>query len=275
MITLLGRFASAAGVFAIFASLFQVTPAAAAVVYTDNFDTGRTAGPQNGASWQTPTSTVTVSNAVSSSPSYSLQFLFGGVPSGQDDMAQATLTLPQRSQYWFQYKLYIPANYNHRTDTGPNNNKFLAVYAAPYQNPGFQINLSTEPDGSGGSNLEVHYYNGGHEQSAIPVTAGFIGNADKGKWMQLLIEVKVPSSSSSNDGIVSVWKNGQQVANVTNLVSWGSSSNYITEAYFLGWADSGFSNTTMLYIDDLTVADAPLSSQPRPIPDPPTDVTAH
>jgi hypothetical protein len=273
LITLLNRVPKAFAFVAVFASLCQAMPAAAAVIFTDNFDTGNTAGPQNGASWQAPTSTVSVSNAVSSSPSYSLQFTYAGVASGEDGMAQATMTLPQRSQYWFQYKLYIPANYYHRTDTGPNNNKFLAVYAAPYQTPGFQINLSTEPDGSGGSNLEIHYYNNGHEQSPIPVTTSFISNADKGKWMQLLVQVKVPSSSGSNDGIVNVWKNGQQVANVTNLASWGSTSNYISEAYFLGWADSGFTNTTLLYIDDLTVADTPLSSS-QPIPDPPSNVTA-
>jgi hypothetical protein len=243
----------------------------AGVIFTDNFDTGSTAGPQNGAAWRAPTSTVQVSSAQSFTPSYSLQFTYAGVASGQDGMAQATMDLPQRSEMWFHYKLYIPSNYVHRSD-GASNNKFLAVYAAPYQTPGFQINLSTEPNGSGGSNLEIHHYNNGSEQTVVPAASNFIATPDLGKWMDLVIQVRVPTSGSSANGIVAVWKNGKQITNVTNLQAYGGSSNYINQCYFLGWANSGFANTTYLYIDQLTIADSSLLSntQPTNTPDPPT-----
>jgi hypothetical protein len=234
------------------------TSVRAGIIFVDNFDTGSTAAAQNGASWRAPTSTVNVSSAQSFTPKYSLQFQYAGVPLGQDGMAQGTMDLPQRSEIWFHYKLYIPSNYAHRSNTSASNNKFLAVYAAPYQTPGFQINLSTEPNGTGGSNLEIHHYNNGSELSVIPAASNFIAGSDLGKWMDLVIRVRVPTSGSSNDGIVAIWKNGTQVVNVTNLQAYGGSSNYINQCYFLGWANSGFTTTTYLYIDQLTIADSSL-----------------
>lgn len=269
---------------AVSASLFSALPASAANVFTDNFDIGTTATAFNGAFWDAPTSTVAVTNTFGYSGSCcSLAFTYQGVPLGQDGMAQATLTMPQRTSYWFQYELYIPSNYYHRTNTTASNNKFLAVYASPYQTPGFQINLSTEPNGSGGSNLEIHYYNNGSEQTPIPAASNFIGPNDLGKWMSLVIQVSVPSGSGTNNGVVSVTKNGTKIVNVTNLASYGGASNYINQAYFLGWSNSGFTSTTVLNIDNLLVSDtAPGSTSggggtttPTPVPDPPSSVTVN
>jgi hypothetical protein len=264
-------------------SLFAAMPTYAATIFSDNFDTGATAAAQNAASWQAPTSTVAVTKSTAASGCCSLGFTYGGSAIGGQGMAQATLAVPQRTTYWFQYKLFVPSNYYHRNNDGASNNKFLAVYAMPYSNPGFQINLSTEPNGSGGSNLDVHYYNNGSEQTPVAAATNFIGSGDLGKWMSLVIQVAVPSGSSSQNGIVNVWKNGQQVVNITNLASYGGASNFINEVYFLGWANSGFTATTVLNIDDLVVADTPLTgtstgtSTPPPtstvVPDPPSSVS--
>jgi hypothetical protein len=281
----LTRLRGTATALALSASLIGAMPVSAATIFSDNFDSGSTAAAQNGASWDAPTSTVAVTNTLGQSGCCSLQFTYAGVPLGQDDMAQATLTLPQRTSYWFQYSLYVPTNYYHRTNTTASNNKFLAVYAAPYQTPGFQINLSTEPNGSGGSNLEIHYYNNGSEQTPIPAFSNFItASNDGGKWMNLIVQVTVPTGASTNNGIVSIWKNGTQIANVTNLAAYGGSSNFISQAYFLGWSNSGFTSTTLMDIDNLVVADTPLTSSgssgsgsgsttAAAVPDPPTQVS--
>lgn len=281
------RWRGAATALALSASLIAALPASAATVFADNFDTGTTASAMNGASWNAPTSTVAVTKSFGSSGCCSLAFTFQGVPSGQDDMAQATLTLPQRQTYYFQYQLFVPSNYYHRSDSA-SNNKFLAIYAAPYQTPGFQINLSTEPNGSGGSNLEIHYYNNGSEQTPIAAASNFIGSGDLGKWMSLVVQVSVPSGSGSNNGIVNIWKNGTQITKVANLASFGGSSNYINQAYFLGWSNSGFTSTTVMNIDNLVIADTPLTAggstgsggsgggtapTGNTVPEPPTSVT--
>ncbi len=244
-----------------------------ATLFTDGFENGtlsRTA--QNGVAWIDSTSTA-VSSSVAATGKYSLQFNFAGVPLGEDSFAEQRISMPQKSDYWFKYKLYIPSNYYHRNDDYANN-KFLAVYQAPYlkTNTGFQVNFSLQPNGSGGSDVEVHHYNGGSEGPVQLVYRNFITDADKGKWMEVIAEVKVPTSATSKDGVMKLWKNGTQVVNITNLPSWGGSGkNYIDQAYFLGWANSGFAQNTALNIDDVVIADSPLTG--GAVPNPPTNVT--
>jgi hypothetical protein len=232
----------------------------AAATFRDSFDVGALSSAQSGFAWRPSTETVTVSSVNSLSGNYALALKFAAVADGQDDMAQATMDLPKKGEYWFHYKLFVPSNYYHRTQSGAANNKFLAVYAAPYSTPGFQINFSTEPNGSGGSNLEVHYYNNGREQPVKSVASNFISDAEKGKWNDILVQVKAPTSSGSNDGVLRMWRNNKMVCDLSNLASYGGSSNFISQAYFLGWSNSGFTQTTTFYIDDLEVSDSPLSS---------------
>jgi hypothetical protein len=260
---------------AVLAALALSTAATGATLFTDGFEAGtlnRTA--QNGVSWINSQATA-VSNTQAASGQYSLRFTFAGVPRGEDSFAEQRIALPSRPAYWFRYKLYIPTNYAHRSDSY-SNNKFLAVYQSPYlkENGGFQVNFSLQPNGSGGSNVEVHHYNNGSEGPVRwDVVRDFVSDADKGKWMDLIAEVRVPASATSSDGIMRLWKNGQQVVNITNLASWGGSGkNYIDQAYFLGWANSGFDQTTLLYIDDVQVSDTPISA--GTVPNPPTNVTS-
>ena len=245
----------------------------AATLFTDGFEGGvLSSSSQNGVSW-IDSQNVAVSKDVAASGSYSLKFTFVGGPSGTDAWAEQRISLPRRNAYWFKYKLYIPSNYYHRSD-GASNNKFLAVYQSPYLkvNPGFQVNFSLEPNGSGGSNIEIHHYNNGVEGPVQTVAQDFITDADKGKWMDLMMQVQVPTSATSQDGIMRLWKNNELVVDVTNLTSWGGiDKNYIDQAYFLGWANSGFAQTTYLYVDDVTIADSPLDV--ADVPNPPTNLT--
>ena len=243
----------------------------AATLFTDGFESGTLSRtPQNGVAW-TDSNSVAVSNNVAASGTYSLRFNFAGVALGEDSWAEQRISMPQKSEYWFKYKLYIPANYNHRADE-PSNNKFLAIYQAPYvkENPGFQVNFSLWANGAGGSDLYVHYYTAGTAREARLGQVNFITDADKGKWMELIAQVKVPSGNTS-DGVMKMWKNGQQVVNITDLQSYGGSGkNYIDQAYLLGWANSGFTQATVQNIDDFVLADSPLNG---PVPNPPTNVT--
>ncbi len=135
------------------------------------------------------------------------------------------------------YDLEIPANFNYQPNTitpGANNNKFLAVYELPYQSPGFQINLSLEPNGAGGANLELHWYDAGAEQQPIPVMANFITATDYGKAMHLDVRVTPPSVGQAN-GRVTVAKNGTVVFNNTTLNAQGTGQNVMQACYFLGW----------------------------------------
>ena len=254
-------------------AVFGANLSNAATLFTDGFESGTLSKtPQNGVAWNDSASTA-VSSGVAATGKYSLAFNFAAVPMGEDSWAEQRISMPQKSEYWFKYKLYIPSNYYHRVDD-ESNNKFLAVYQSPYQktNSGFQVNFSLQPNGSGGSDVEVHHYNGGSEGPVAIVYRNFITETDKGKWMDLIAQVKVPTSSTSKDGIMKMWKNGTQVASITNLPSWGGTGkNYFDAAYFLGWSNSGFTQKTVLNIDDVTIADSAITA--GPIPNPPTNVT--
>lgn len=245
-------------------------PVSAATLFTDGFESGSLGSSQNGVSWGSSTATV-VSTEQAFSGNRSLRFRFSGGGSGQDAFAEQRVRLPQRNEYWFRYRLYIPSNYTHRSD-GDSNNKFLAVYRAPYETPGFQVNFSMHPTSGGGSNLAAHYYDDGRERASRSISSSFITSADNGKWMEIVVQVKVPTSASSDDGIMRIWKNGSLAGSITDLSSWGGTGeNYITEAYLLGWSNSGFSQETLLFIDDIVIADAPFDTK---TPSAPADLTA-
>jgi hypothetical protein len=234
------------------------SPTYAGVLFQDSFDTGQRSATVNGFAWADHTDGVTVSTSKALSGSYSLQFPFQGVPLGDDSWQEQRLRFGKAyTELWVKFDLYVPSNYYHRQD-GASNNKFFAIFNNNYT-PGFQVNFSTRPNGSGGSNIEVHYFQGGHEQ---PVQTGgaLIGSTDLGKWMRIVMHFKVPSSLTSADGVQELWKNGQQVYSNKALASNGPSGyNYMDEAYVLGWANSGFTDLTTMCVDDFVMSDAPIA----------------
>ncbi len=248
---------------AMIACALTMHDAFATVLFRDGFESGNLKHTENGIVWGSSAHTR-VSSANPRTGTYSLQFNYLAVPPGKDDWSEQRIQFHRPyTDLWFRYDLYIPGNYYHRIQpSSPSNNKFFAIYRDPYGIPGFQVNFSTEPNGSGGSNLEVHYYYNGTEQKPIsPEGAGnFISSADLGHWHTIVIHVKVPSGNDTNDGVMQLWKDGRQFVNITNLDSWGGTNkNYIDAAYLLGWSNSGFTRKTDFYIDNVIVSDSPIS----------------
>ncbi len=227
----------------------------------DGFESGDRSASTGGGYWgdYTP-STTTISTEMAHSGSHSLRFQFNGnSDQTADAWAEQRAVLPQINEFWGRMYVYIPTNYSHR-NVSPNNNKFWAIYANPYTSPGFQINLSLSAASGGNSNLDIHRYHNGSEKPAMTVFNNFIATVDRGKWMEVMVRVKVPTSSTANDGIVQVWKNGVQVVSYTNLDMYGSAGrNYINEMYLLGWSNSGFDQTTVMYIDDVVISNSSLT----------------
>lgn len=222
----------------------------------DGFESGNRSSPIGGA-WRISPDTTTVSPENPRTGLYSLRFQFDSNPTG-DAMAEQRADLLQTNELWGRMYLYIPTNYYHR-NVSPSNNKFWAVYASPYTSPGFQMNLSLSAGLGGNSNLQVHRYDNGKEMSVLSPYSNFITSADRGKWIEVMIRVKVPTNNTSNDGIIQVWKNGTSVANYKQLDMYGSNGrNYIDQMYLLGWSNSGFDATTIMYIDDVVISNTPI-----------------
>lgn len=226
-------------------------------LFTDDFEKGNLTHTENGVIYKSSTSTE-VSSKMKKKGTYSLKFLFKGAISGEDSFSEQRISYPNTEELWIKYDLYIPNNYYHRKETGPSNNKFLAIYKNKYTNPGFQVNWSLSPNNTGGSNLSLHRYRNGSEQSTIAPTEkigdDFITTNDHGKWVKITARVKTPSNSTAADGVMQMWKNGVLVCNETQLNMFGGDSeNYMNELYLLGWSNSGFLENTLFYIDDLSL----------------------
>jgi hypothetical protein len=100
-------------VFLIVIGLFKSVVSAAPLVSYD-FTAGDTGAPKQGftfgqADWTIPT--------IPGTSIKGMNFLFYGVPPFEDRIVQQNFYFPPRDQFWFYFRLYIPANYVHRTDT--------------------------------------------------------------------------------------------------------------------------------------------------------------
>ena len=80
--------------------------------------------------------------------------------------------------------------------------------------------------------------------------------------------MKAPSSATASDGIMQMWKNGDLVTNETSLDNYGGANeNYMDELYLLGWSNSGFTEETIFYLDNLSIDNEPFNR-----PNPPSGV---
>lgn len=220
-------------------------PPPAPVLFSDNFDSGARSATQNGIAYGPSHPNVTVVNG-------KLQFRHPPKPLGEDSAAEQRIELNrQMTDFWIGYDLTIPTNYFHRVD-GASNNKFIAIYANPYSSPGFQMNFSTYPvSGTGESTLKMHSYNNGTENPPLTVPGIFISTADLGQTMRLVIHVDV-------SGIIQLWKNGTLFADFSGLSISGGAKHYIDALYLMGWSNSGFTDETLLLIDNLSISDTAL-----------------
>lgn len=221
-------------------------PPPPAVLFFDNFDSGVRSAPQNGITYGPAMVNVTIVNG-------KMQFRHPPKLPGEDSSAEQRIELNrQMSDFWIAYDLTIPTNYFHRSEN-PSNNKFIAIYANPYSPPGFQINFSTYPsrDGTGESTLKMHSQNLGRENPPLDVPGTFITLADKGQTMRIVVHVNV-------SGVVQLWKNGALFADFSGLTISGGDRHYIDALYLMGWSNSGFTEETLLLVDNLSISDTAL-----------------
>ena len=234
------------------------------VLFQDGFESGDLTHTQNNIRW----AQEGVRTSISTTPApvregaRSFEFSFEAAVDDKDSFSEHRILLtPKYTDLWIMYDLYVPVNYHHRTQRDSDNNKFFAIFRNPYTSPGFQVNFSTTPNGSGGSNIDVRYMNNGAEQGSLTPTSGqnFITSTDAGRWHTIIMHFKVPTGQNTNDGIMQLWKNGSEIINITNLASWGGSgANYFDQAYVLGWSNSGYTEQTNFYVDNFVISSKPL-----------------
>lgn len=267
------------GLLALTLTLATVTTQAG-VIFQDGFEAGNLALRQNGFSWGS-SKDAGASNERAKSGSYSLKFTFAGVTSGQDSFSEQRFNLGGNyTEIWMSYDLYIPANYVHRTQTDSSNNKgFLYLWSGDYNSPsgpGMGPNLWPMNETTGPASYGTQYVWGPgwgkHFWSAMPKA---IESADLGKWVQIVAHYKY-ATSANNNGVAEIWKTRDGVQ--TKLMGITNGDWYVPgqpgfdQGYLLGWANSGFSQTTIFYIDNVVVSTTPLIGK---VPNPPSSVSVN
>lgn len=241
--------------------------------FEDNFDTG-SAQSRNGFNWggisTKPTSKVRVGNDLYYSGGYSLIFTFGPNELGQDSWAEQRFDMGRYlSEFWLEYQLWIPPNFAHRSDP-PSNNKFFAIWRDTYfdavggtWNAVFEFNRLSGPDNFSVLRFTANRwdYQGISDQGLGGVVgqhAPFIGGngpLKMGHWNRVRIHIKTASSRSSSDGIAQMWINQNILLDYRS----GRFHNYfdspsdavLRHGYLFGWANSGYTETTIFAIDDV------------------------
>ncbi|MBU6950608.1 hypothetical protein [Hahella sp. HN01] len=213
---------------------------------------------------------VDINGEVNTGQKKSLKFLFKGVADGKDSSVEQRFRIlkPQVSVLSITFDLFIPTNFTHRTQSSTANNKFLVLWSGDYgtraslNSVAFEYWPATVKGGAeGDSVLSYHLGPGdsdwGHKiPSATPVFAA----ADRGKWINYRIDIKLASAPGATDGFITVKKGGDTLFNVTGLANYssatdinGDNGNYLDQGYFLGWANSGYSADTAFYMDNLMI----------------------
>lgn len=262
---------------------------AQAPFFQDNFDNGKKTG-GNGFTWASTGANVVVSTQEKFSGTHALQFRFGPNPVGKDAMAEQRFNMGKYlNEIWIEYMLFIPTNFTHRNDS-PANNKFIVVWRDIYsdinggtQQLAMEYDATAKKGSTAPSSFARPMARAGVVDTATVARLGTLKGfavADRGpngkviprtvlisptgpivpgKWTRIRFHFKLSSERLKADGVYQMWANDVLVVNAQNQAYWNAkltpTDASFRNGYLLGWANSGFTEQTLLYIDDVKFYD--------------------
>jgi hypothetical protein len=169
-------------------------------------------------------------------------------------------------EVWVRYWIRIPNNFN-LSPTG-SNNKWFIVWAGPYSGgDGASCLWEIRPETSGGQTIGAYIYTHVNQpgigfSSALEQVNGFIRiPEDRGRWMQVVYQVKYSSTNDTYDGLFRMWRRWDGdpsltlIHEKTNLMYRPAEGAPGLEAgYIMGWANNPYAETTEFLVDDFTVS---------------------
>ena len=238
----------------------------AGAFFSDGFESGDLSHTTNGAKWKSsnhqPGDSVTVSDEISYTGKYSLKFHYKGRPLGKDGWAEQRFYLGKKyTGLYVRFYIHFPLNFEIRNDP-PANNKIIYVWGSSYGNPS-DYKQSQEVESSGFLPKSRKVYVSGNDWNldcsggtgTISNIQGIgfwpFSNLSLGKWLCFEYHFKLDSGVS--DGAMEFWVDGEKKYGKTNLSWIGApcSPGYFLNGYLMGWANSGYSNDTDIYIDNV------------------------
>lgn len=240
------------------------------VVFQDDFESGDLSRREGRYRWGEsrggPGEHPEITDEIAHSGQRSLKFTFVGNRDPRDDAwsEQRFVMGDSLKELYLEWYQYFPTGYDghgakwvHRRAMGPTNNKFLALWDEDYDR--FAVWMGFETEGPRPDPMLVTKFgtrggravgNWGAAQWSPSIT-----DAYRGRWIRFRVHVKM-ASIMNRDGVFELWADDRQVvANHTlPLFPRGGMQNYIRKGYLMGWANTGFDETTHTFIDDFSIS---------------------
>jgi hypothetical protein len=106
------------------------------------------------------------------------------------------------------------------------------------------------PDRRDQSGLTQHYWD---------IKIPWETDAYRGRWVKIEVHSKAASGPGIADGVLQYYRDDTAVVDIRNVDSYQPlGQNVWKEGYLLGWANSGFSQTTYAFISNVTFSTARL-----------------
>lgn len=251
------------------------TSAVGSMFFSDNFDAGvRTSA--NGFRW-TDAAAVSVSNERAFSGQYALRFEYGAALPTQDGMSEQRFDMGRYlSDVTVEYMLYVPTNFKHRRDDGVTNNKFIMLWRDKYSDVsggtwrlGWEYLRASDSTSLGrfmSSRWDVNMLTdwGDWGTPAPNLNPNFIGSKGPiviGQWNRIKLHARAASSRTASDGVLEFWVNNVLILAIRNAKFHNAFSTpadaVLRNGYLMGWANSGFAERTVFFIDDVKFSTAP------------------
>lgn len=244
----------------------------------DNFESNNFTG-ATGFTWQGQDPllrSIVTSTRPGGSGTKAMQLHYWGGPG--DSISETRFDLDASyPEIYIRWWLRVPTNFIHEQQpSAPNdNNKLFFIWMDGYSGAGTGASVGWEywSDGSSGSQLAVHHTIGNNTGAGphLGYTPFISVPADRGRWMKLIMRVKMSSGRTVSDGEIQMWRQWQDEATPTlkhneiGVLLPSPSSGPITSfhsGYFLGACNTGFAADTDFLIDDVEFSVTPFSEIP-------------
>ncbi|MBL4903592.1 MAG: heparin lyase I family protein [Desulfocapsa sp.] len=279
-------------VFFIFSMFLRVPLTFGEVFFADDFETGDlTKIGTAGAGWAGSNvgtgDTVSVTTGIARSGTYSVKFHYDGNPDLVDDaLAELRYKLKGTAgsgyqDFYMRYYIYYPTNFYIRDAVGPDNNKIGTTWGEEYSDRA-KFNVEWEKGSSMGFKIPR---DNTWPHTALVCEGAIAPGPDAPRWTMdssylgrwVAWEFHYKMDDGSSNGAWELWIDGVQKISVTGMSFVGAPCRpgYIRNGYLQGWANSGFTNDTDIYIDDVVFSTSyigtDIPSDTPTLPEPPSD----
>lgn len=247
--------------------------------FQDSFESAELsdAAALDGSSWEwgTSRSSIGPESGAAIDGTTAVEVPFGPDADGSDSFSELRFKFGRAlSEVWIEYWVLYPENYQHRSQSGAVNNKFLQLNyngstsqmltIESERQDGWSkmrrfLSTSKNPDGSNNwtmSDKESPNFIGPSDEFAIQL----------GKWTRVRLHYRAGTDGIQNDGLARLWI-GDELYHSLEWPFWEPKyQGKVNGGYFFGWSNSGFSDKTTIRIDGVRVYDTPpgWGHEPRP-----------